>query len=123
MVGARLGLLRDVAVTNQPGSDADGDDYVVAWGRRGRIKEPLVAERALWIAGELLPDSDAATLLTQLPEPLPMRVGASWWQNLVLSTSVDARTANGEPDTPKPAVENDRQRPHALQDGFQGQRQ
>lgn len=82
MMSSRLGVARDVAVTNQPEGDATAADYIVNWGQRGRVAAPGVRERALWVAEQILPDADPATLLEQLPEPVTMRPGESWLDNL-----------------------------------------
>ena len=82
MMSSRLGVARDVAVTNQPEGNATAGDYLVSWGQRGRVAAPGVRERALWVAEQILPEAEPSTLLEQLPAPLLMRPGESWLDNL-----------------------------------------
>lgn len=86
-----FGMERDVAVTNRPTMmTPTAADYFVAWGQRGRIRDPGVVDRALFVTSRLLPES-WATLQAwslSLPGPQPMIVGGSWLDNLDLDTPI-----------------------------------
>lgn len=108
-----FGMERDVAVTNLPTMPSPTSaDYYVAWGQRGRIRDPAVKDRALYVAQRLLPESYASlqAWAATLPNPQPMLVGASWIDNLDLDTpiikgSAKHREAMAEPVATGPDVE------------------
>ncbi|WP_051243202.1 hypothetical protein [Azohydromonas australica] len=81
------GVSRDIAVTPKPTvQNPTGADYIVTWGMRGRIGQEGVKQAAAQVVGELLPDANLVPAVLGLPAPTPMRVGASWWDNLVLGS-------------------------------------
>lgn len=109
MMSSRLGVRRDVAVTDQPQvEDPTAADYQVSWGQRGRISEVGVRERALWVAEQILPGAEPAELLGRLPPPTPLRSGASWLDNLNPSRNPQPR--NLLLHTEAPAASDDRLR-------------
>lgn len=80
-----FGLQRDFAVVDRPeGENLTGDDYTVYRGQRGRIADPLVIDRALFVAGYLLPELDRAAVRRDLPSPVSMVRGRTWEENLSL---------------------------------------
>ena len=72
------GIQRDFATSNRP----NGGDFVVGWGVRGRIAEPQVEDAARFVTGELLPGVSLESCYASLPEPVMMRSGATWTDNL-----------------------------------------
>lgn len=81
------GVSRDLAVSPKPTvQNPTGDDYIVTWGTRGRIGQEGVKQAAAQVVSELLPNSNVVPAILGLPAPTPMRVGASWWDNLVLGS-------------------------------------
>ena len=108
-----FGVERDVAVTNRPVIvNPTAADYFVTWGQRGRVRDPGVKSRALFVAQRLLPESYAAVQAwtTTLPGPQPMVGGGSWLDNLDLDTpiikgSAKYREAVAEPVEVAPDVE------------------
>ena len=83
-----FGVERDIAFTNRPAdSNASGSQYIVAWGVRGRFREPRVAEAAQFVLQRVLPEADYSTQFASLPAPTPMRSGESWTANLNLGGS------------------------------------
>ncbi|WP_298232131.1 hypothetical protein [uncultured Azohydromonas sp.] len=88
------GVSRDIAVTPRPTvPNPTANDYIVTWGTRGRIGQEGVKQAAAQVVDELLPHANLAPAILGLPAPTPMRVGASWWNNLVLdSQSATAAT-------------------------------
>lgn len=94
-----FGVERDIAFTNRPtNSAASGDDYIVAWGQRGRFREPRVAEAAQFVLQRLLPGTDYSAQFASLPAPVAMRTGESWTRNLSASSDVPAtKSANAAP--------------------------
>lgn len=88
MMSHFFGVQRDFAVTdNPPGDDLTAADYTVFWGQRGRISDPLVIERALFVAGSVLPELDLGEVRAGLPQPVEMVGGANWLENLALQSS------------------------------------
>ena len=83
MLNARLGYLRDVALSDKIVAGSSGSSILVRWGQRGRVGEPRIKPRARATVQELAPWF-ATTALDALPAPLPMRVGDSWTSNLSL---------------------------------------
>lgn len=74
---------RDLAFADRPlPADPACDDYLVQWGVRNRLGDPLVKTRAVFIAGELLPSTDLGTFLDGFPEPTALLTGIGWCGNL-----------------------------------------
>ena len=95
MMYARYGVQRDVAITNNPDSNASGSDYIVHWGQRGRISEPQLYDRALFTANRVLPEFDATTALNNLPDTTQMQSGQNWIENLLLPSPFKQSLATG----------------------------
>ncbi|MEW6982769.1 hypothetical protein AAD001_08985 [Colwelliaceae bacterium 6471] len=90
MMQVRFGILRDVAITNQPtGNNITANDYIVTWGQRGRIGEPLIKPRVNFVVERVLPEIDAQTLVANLPTPIAMIAGNNWIENLMLSENTN----------------------------------
>lgn len=88
---AHYGIERDLAFTNlPPGDDATGDDFLVSWGVRGRIREPRVTAAARQVLAGILPGHDFDATLGAPPAPTPMQSGASWNANLALVAPAQA---------------------------------
>ena len=49
---------RDIAYTNRPPENAYCEDYIVAWGQRGRIGDEDVKERAAFVVAAVYPGRD-----------------------------------------------------------------
>ena len=85
MIRARFGVERDIAVTNNPqGDDVTGDDYIVTWGQRNRVGDPVVKERARYAVSRLLPEVSLDAYIDAIPPPREMRAGETWNDNLFL---------------------------------------
>src|SRR5262245_19051676 len=88
MMEVSLGVDRDVAVTNRPTvAQPTGADYIVAWGQRNRVGDPLVRERARLVAHRILPEALSDAELDALPTPRQMQPGRTWTDNLAISAS------------------------------------
>ncbi len=86
MMQSRYGIIRDVAITNQPtGDNVSSRDYIVTWGQRGRIAEANIKPRVLFVAERILPEFDSAAAIASLPEPIAMIEGNDWLDNLEIS--------------------------------------
>ncbi len=78
-------VIRDNAITDKPAVPSSNDnDYIVAWGQRSRIKDALVKQRALFIEERILPNLDLSVFVAGLDDPIEMRIGEGWLDNLVL---------------------------------------
>ena len=78
------GYEKDVAIV---GTDAESrEQNVVAWGQRGRMTDPHAVDRVRWLIEEFYPGNrqELTGYLDGRPEPLSMRQGDTWEDNLVL---------------------------------------
>lgn len=90
MMQVRYGVMRDVAITNQPqGEDIRANDYIVTWGQRGRVNDASVKPRVAYVAARVLPELDVAAQLATLPSPVLMQVGQDWIENLSISPDLN----------------------------------
>lgn len=89
LMNRRLGIQRDVAITDKITDTSTGSTLMVRWGQRGRVGAPSIKPRAKAIAQSLVPWFDA-NQVDSLPAPLAMRTGQSWTSNLVLPAPVGA---------------------------------
>jgi len=86
MMQNRFGIMRDVAITNQPtGSAISGSDYIVTWGQRGRIGDNKLRDRVLFSASRVLPEFDSQAAMALVLAPIPMVEGDNWIDNLTIS--------------------------------------
>lgn len=85
MMSHRLGIYRDVAVTNSP-ENPNAENVIVDWGQRGRIGDDTLQARAILVVDAMMPALDGTQLVADLPDPIAMTQGDSWAQNLDLNT-------------------------------------
>ena len=79
MMDYHFGIKRDLAITTYPqGDNVAANDYLVAWGVRNRIADPLLRDKALFAVSNILPDLDLATFLDTLSTPVELEPGAGW---------------------------------------------
>ncbi|GLS84274.1 PKD domain-containing protein [Paraferrimonas haliotis] len=84
MMAHRYNIRRDVAVTNSP-EVINSATVIVDWGQRGRVGEDKMQQRASATIAAFLPNLDANAVIAGLADPVPMRSGDSWIDNLNLS--------------------------------------
>ncbi|GGY77211.1 hypothetical protein GCM10011613_22160 [Cellvibrio zantedeschiae] len=78
---------RELAFTDAPpATGASCANYVVRWGVRNRIGEPLVKSRAQIVVNKLLGVNDTAVYFAALPAPRSMRLGVDWCNNLTAAS-------------------------------------
>jgi hypothetical protein len=82
MMSHRLGIERDVAVTDKPAN---------ATGQRGRVAAPSLRTRASYVINNLMPELNGGALLAALPATINMTTGQSWAANLVLISPSNAK--------------------------------
>ena len=63
------------------------DDFVVSWGVRGRLGDPLVKERARLVADRILGAGVLDDFWDGLEAPTPLVTGAGWCDNLDPATA------------------------------------
>lgn len=74
---------REIAFTDAPpATGATCANYVVRWGVRNRIGDPLVKSRAQLIVQKLLGATDTTAYFASLPAPRSMLTGVDWCSNL-----------------------------------------
>jgi hypothetical protein len=83
LMSLRLGIRRDVAITDKIGPTTTGSNLIVRWGQRGRVGEAAIKPRARSAVSQLAPWADV-NAVDALAAPLQMRAGDSWTGNLVL---------------------------------------
>ena len=93
MMSHRLGIQRDVAVTNSP-DQVSAETVIVEWGQRGRIGDNTLQSRAALVLDKMMPGIGGNNLVAGLPEPLQMRAGQSWAANLALNANQNALRAS-----------------------------
>ena len=81
MMSRRLGMQRDIAITDKSTPTSTSSSLIVRWGQRGRIGEPALKPRAALMVQQLAPWVDVAEV-ELLPAPIPLRPGESWRANL-----------------------------------------
>jgi len=70
---------REVAFSDAPLNDGSYcNDYIVRWGQRNRIGDPLVKSRARIVVSQLLGRSDISAYFAILPSPKYMVGGTDW---------------------------------------------
>lgn len=83
MMMYHYGLERDIAYSNVPATANPAcDEFIVRWGSRGRLGDPLVKSRAEFVMERLLPAQDLNAFFAGLPLPVPLRDGFGWCSNL-----------------------------------------
>lgn len=79
---------RELAFTDTPfTADADCSAYVVRWGQRNWIGDPLVKARAELVVQQLLDRNDVSGYFAGIPAPRAMTSGKDWCENLSTSGS------------------------------------
>lgn len=95
MMSHRLGIQRDVGVTDNP-ENATADSITVDWGQRGRIGESssgsLIPLRAAFVLNEMLPSLNGTQVIAALPEPIEMNSGQSWSENLTITPNLSPKS-------------------------------
>lgn len=92
MMQRHFGVQRDVAYLERPvnGTNAECDDYLIAWGMRNRIADAAVRPRALLVAQSLLPSQQWQTFFDGLPPPQFLSFGSGWCQSLIVGNDAAA---------------------------------
>lgn len=81
---------REMAFTDAPpATGATCANYVVRWGVRNRIGNPLVKARAQIVVQKLLGVNDASAYFAALPAPRSMINGIDWCNNLTATNTPD----------------------------------
>ncbi len=83
MVKLHFNSDRDLAFADKPSQEEPQcDDYIVSWGVRGRMGEPQVKQRVIYVAERLLPERHFSSFVHGLPPSLPLAEGCGWCDNL-----------------------------------------
>ncbi|ABV87290.1 hypothetical protein [Shewanella pealeana] len=110
LMSHRYSIQRDVAVTDKP-ENPTGSTINVDWGQRGRIGDASLESRAAFVINQMMPELNGAALVNGLPEPIAMKQGLSWSENLMLSPSTQSqlnRTSASATFTPEIRLSGDR---------------
>ncbi|GIU23878.1 hypothetical protein [Shewanella sp. MBTL60-007] len=84
LMSHRYAIQRDVAVTDKP-DNPTASSITVDWGQRGRIGDIKLENRAVFVIDQMMPELNALSLVNALPNPIEMKQGQSWSENLVIS--------------------------------------
>jgi len=82
MMSYRYGIERDEAVTPPYDALVGSESLAIAWGQRGRTKDPLVEPRAKFVLELMMPSLDADAVLASLPAVRQLPVDVSWKEAL-----------------------------------------
>jgi hypothetical protein len=83
MMKVRFNVDRDIAITNQPQA---AEEYIVAWGQRGRIGENNIKPRVDYVTRRILPEfTTVSEAINNLVTPITMQIGKTWAANLAIS--------------------------------------
>ncbi|MFT5692237.1 MAG: hypothetical protein ACI92E_001568, partial [Oceanicoccus sp.] len=84
---------RDIAFVRKLEDSTDScSDYIVDWGRRNRVATELVKNRAKLVVDTILPDNEMEAFFLNLTQPISMRAGEDWCENLVQDSLSDKAT-------------------------------
>lgn len=116
MMSHRYGILRDMGVTDRP-ENASASTIIVDWGQRGRIGQNSLQDRAAFVLDGIFPSINGTSLISDLPEPIAMKPGESWSENLEISPLVNNKKTSlvqqgmiqiDSPSTPALRISGDR---------------
>jgi hypothetical protein len=83
MMKRHFNIDRELAFTDAPpATGATCANYVVRWGVRNRIGNPVVKSRAQLIVNKILGVTDTSSYFAALPAPRSMMNSVDWCQNL-----------------------------------------
>ncbi len=84
MMRIHYGFEREIAFANSPDDleNAECEEFIIAWGVRGRIGAPHVKRRALWVVNQIMPDSGYSDLVQAFPDQTAMQTGVDWCAHL-----------------------------------------
>ncbi len=83
MMKRHFNVDRELAFTDAPpATGATCANYVVRWGVRNRIGNPMVKSRAQLIVSKVLGVADTSVYFADLPTPRSMTNGVDWCKNL-----------------------------------------
>jgi len=105
MMKYHFGVDRELAYTDAPADPGSRicSDYVVRWGYRNRLADPLVRSRAELVVQELLNRNDVSSYLAVFSVPVSMMDGLDWCENLAQF-----------PTSTAPGQRSGQQKPHLL---------
>jgi hypothetical protein len=83
MMQYRLGASADLGILNT----VNNNNLLVTWGQRDRFNDPKVQARARYTVNQILPQIGNIRDIqdNELPAPLLLRTGISWFDNIDLS--------------------------------------
>jgi hypothetical protein len=103
MMKRHFNVDREIAFTDAPpATGATCANYVVRWGVRNRIGDPLVKSRAQLIVNKILGVGDASVYFSALPAPRSMINGIDWCTNLTSSFGSVNTASQKTSDQPVP---------------------
>lgn len=84
MMKYHFGVDRELAYTDAPADPSSRfcEEYVVRWGFRNRIADPLTQSRAQFVVEQLLNTNDAGIYFADLTAPISLIHGLDWCANL-----------------------------------------
>ena len=99
MMKARFNVDRDVAITNQPQNAAE--EFIVAWGQRGRIGDDNIKPRVEYVTRRILPEfTTLSNEINSLAAPIAMEPGKTWAENLAISPLIGQKSNKDANESP-----------------------
>ena len=103
MMKRHFNIDRELAFTDAPpATGATCANYVVRWGVRNRIGNPVVKSRAQLIVNKILGVTDTSVYFAGLPTPRSMTNGVDWCKNLSGTSSNLGNVVQKTSDQPVP---------------------
>jgi hypothetical protein len=100
MMKYHFGVDTQIGVMNKPANhpDADCNEYIVAWGSRNRIADPLVVGRAKWVVEQMIgPSAELDEFVANgIGEAVPLRVGDDWCEALFAAPALASSRKSAE---------------------------
>lgn len=87
---------REVAFSDFPANDPSKcAEYIVRWGMRNRVGQPMVRSRAEFVMQEIFDQNDVSQYLDRMPAAIMSRVGVSWCEELRGLATAQNQTSSG----------------------------
>ena len=107
MMAYHFDIERNVGFSNKPiAEDPSCDDYLVSWGQRNRLADPLVIDRAYWAVNTVAASGTRIDdFFRTLPDMVEMDKNVSWCDNQYAASSSASLRSNTENRPPISADE------------------
>jgi len=102
MMSARYGIERDEAVISLKDTVDSSKSYIISWGQRGRVTDPVVMPRSKFVFDLIFPELDSDTFYGALPAVRSFTIGDDWISVLEFEKTSSAPQKARGTTTPRP---------------------